>query len=789
MKKNSIVFLTALLMMAVMPACEKATDPADIKIIPKPVELEIKRGKFIIKPGTKILVDASDLEVRNLAIYLDQILTNVTGMDIQVEEYHDTEADNDIVLSIHKKFERITDLEGYLLEIQKKRINIKAAHPAGLFYGMQTLFQLLPPEVFAGQYVPVEVEWSVPCLEITDKPAFSWRGMHLDVSRHFFPKEFIKKYIDMIAMHKMNVFHWHLTDDNGWRMEIMKYPKLTEIAAWRVDREEEPWRERELQKPGEKATYGGYYTQADIEEIIEYAQSKYITIIPEIEMPGHTSEVFAAYPDLSCTGEKLTVQPGYYWPNEDIFCAGKEETFEFLEDILTEVALIFPSGYIHIGGDEANKARWKECKFCQQRIIDEGLKDEDGLQSYFIRRIEKFLNEKGKKLIGWDEILEGGLAPEATVMSWRGFEGGVEAARMGHDVVMCPTSYCYFDYYQADPEFQPEAIGGFLTLKKVYSFDPVPPDLSAEEAKHVLGAQGNVWTEFIPTPEHAEYMAVPRMTALAEVVWSPKTSHNWYDFQHRMQEQFKRFDMMEVNYCEGSYRVEIIPMYNLKKEKYAVKLESEVPGGNIYYTLDNSEPGTQSSLYTDFIPIDSNTIIRAAYFKGSKMMGKPVSKQIEFHKAIGKNVQYLAGYSYKYPGNGLFPLVDGIQGSLKHTDGTWQGYQGDDVEVVIDLRKKTSFREISAGFLQSQNRWIFLPEEVVFSASYNGKDFEVFGVITHEADKRVDEPNIKRFRLSLEEPLTARYIKVLARNIGHCPDWHRGADDECWIFVDEIVVK
>jgi hexosaminidase len=363
--------------------------------------------------------------------------------------------------------------------------------------------------------------------------------------------EFIKRYIDIIAMHKMNIFHWHLTDDNGWRIEIKKYPGLTETSAWRVDREDQPWRERTPPEPGEKATYGGYYTQEEIKDVVRYAAERHVTVIPEVEMPGHTSEVFASYPDLSCRGEKLYVQPGSYWPNIDIFCAGKEETFEFLEDVLSEVAQLFPSEYIHIGGDEANKTRWKECPLCQERIEMEGLRSEEELQSYFIKRIERYLQSIGKKLIGWDEILEGGLAPEATVMSWRGFEGGIDAVGMGHDVIMCPTSHCYFDYYQDDPETQPVAIGGFTPLEKVYEFYPIPAGLSSDKAKHILGGQGNVWTEFIPVPEHAEYMALPRMTALAEVLWSPRGRIDWDDFKRRLNTQFERFDMMGVNYYEG----------------------------------------------------------------------------------------------------------------------------------------------------------------------------------------------------------------------------------------------
>ena len=514
MKKSILPLI--LLLAVIVTSCSRTTKKTNtISILPQPANVEILPGSFTLNAKTKLVVP-NDENIRQIADLLVEWIKVPAGVDLQMGEMGTRKNAIQLELTGNNELGK----EGYELVVDKKKIFIRANGPNGLFYGIQTLMQLLPAGIFSSQKV-YNTDWEVPCCRIVDKPRFEWRGMHLDVSRHFFPIEFIKRYIDLIAMHKMNVFHWHLTDDNGWRIEIKKYPLLTEVAAWRVDREKMEWREATPPEPGEKATYGGFYTQDEIKEVVRYAAARYVTVIPEIEMPGHTSEVFAAYPELSCRGEKLYVQPGSYWPNDDIFCAGKEETFEFIENVLLEVMELFPSQYIHIGGDEASKTRWKECNLCQQRIKKENLAGEEELQSYFIRRVEKFLNYHSKKLIGWDEILEGGLAPEATVMSWRGFNGGKEAAEQGHDVVMCPTSYCYFDYYQANPDFEPEAIGGFLPLKKVYSFEPVPEDLSADKVKHILGAQGNVWTEFIATPEHAEYMSVPRMTALAEVVWTP----------------------------------------------------------------------------------------------------------------------------------------------------------------------------------------------------------------------------------------------------------------------------
>ncbi len=527
MKK--ILYAIPVLLIIVLFSCKREkSEVKPISIIPQPSYILQQDGYFTIDKKTKIIY-AADKDASKVAEYLKDILQNSTGFEIAKDSTKNEK--NSIILYLTNKVE-LGD-EGYELKVMKDNIIMSANKTSGLFYAVQTLFQLLPIEIFDQQQAG-NVNWTIPYCNIIDKPRFSWRGMHLDVSRHFFPVEFIYRYIDLIAMHKMNIFHWHLTDDNGWRMEIKKYPLLTDIAAWRVDREDMTWREVTPPEPGEKATYGGFYTQEEIKEVIDYAAKRQITVIPEIEMPGHTSEVFAAYPNLSCKGDTLFVQPGSYWPNTDIFCAGNEDVFTFLQDVLDEVIELFPSNTFTLAEMKPTKQEWEKCPKCQERIKDEGLKNEHELQSYFIKRIEKYLNSKGKLLIGWDEILEGGLAPEATVMSWRGFEGGIDAATQGHDVIMCPVSHCYFDYYQGNPDFEPLAIGGFTSLKKVYSFDPVPEELNEVQAKHILGGQGNVWTEFIPTPEHAEYMAVPRMTALAEVLWSTKENQSWESFQIRL---------------------------------------------------------------------------------------------------------------------------------------------------------------------------------------------------------------------------------------------------------------
>lgn len=769
-------------------SCQREPSPEAPSVIPVPSSMVMGEGYFDPGKSLTIRVDEGAPEALQVANYLAHRLSAVMGFDVPVTGLEKGSGRNAIVLTIDPGLKDISGSEGYRLVSTRKSVTIEAATGDGLFRGVQTLFQMFPPQIYADT-VTADVAWKAPALEITDRPVFSWRGMHLDVSRHFFPKEFVKKYIDLIAMHKMNVFHWHLTDDNGWRIEIKKYPLLTDVAAWRVDREDKPWGQRELQKPGEEATYGGYYTQEEIREIVQYAAERHITVIPEIEMPGHSYEVFAAYPEYSCKGEKLTVLPGSYWPNVDIFCAGNDGTFQFLEDILTEVAALFPSEYIHIGGDEADKTNWKMCSKCQKRIMDEQLKDENELQSYFIKRIEKILKSKGKKLIGWDEILEGGLAPEATVMSWRGYEGGIAAARQGHDVIMCPVSHCYFDYYQGDPESEPPAIGGYTTLKKVYSFVPVPPDLSPEEARHVLGGQGNLWTEHIATPARAEYMAVPRMAALAEVLWSADTLRSWEDFNRRLGMQFERYRQMNVNYSEGSFKVSAVPTFD-EAGAYRIMLQTEASGTEIRFTTDGTDPVAGSPLYTDPLPITRDVILHALAFRDGKARGIASRLPVVFHKALGKDFKWNSEPSFKYKGTGKNSLLDGIPGSTFYNDGRWMGFEGNDLDIVIDLGEPTEVNQVTVTFLHDQKRWIFLPLQAEVEFSMDGTEYyDVVKMISVFDMKNEDPAIVPVLDVLLKSPVRARYVRVTADNQGTCPAWHPGAGSKSWIFTDEIVIK
>lgn len=515
-----------------------------ISIIPKPVSVKQTDGVFELNRHTNIHLSEETEETKFLAKYLEKMIFSATWVDHQVH-FNSNKPDSNFISMVLDPDLKIDHEEGYELSVTSQRILISAPSNAGLFYGIQTLRQLLPVAIEHEKpsLASNDQEWKVPSVEITDHPRFEYRGMHLDVARHFFPIEFVKKYIDLLAMHKMNRFHWHLTEDQGWRIEIKKYPKLTEVGAWRDS--------TLIGRYGtgiyDNVKHGGFYTQKEIKEVVQYAQQRHITIIPEIEMPGHSSAALAAYPEFGCFEKEYHVQStwGIF---EDIYCP-KEETFQFLEDVLTEVMELFPSTYIHIGGDEAPKKQWEESKIAQEVIKREGLKDEHELQSYFISRIEKFLNKHGRQIIGWDEILEGGLAPRATVMSWRGEKGGIEAAKMGHDVIMTPWDSNYFDHYQANPETEPLAIGGFTTLKDVYFYEPIPEELTKKEAKYVLGAQGNVWTEYMHSGDKVEYMAYPRAVALSEVLWTPVENKNWLEFWARMQTHFERLDIMEVNYA------------------------------------------------------------------------------------------------------------------------------------------------------------------------------------------------------------------------------------------------
>ncbi len=536
------LYITLLFVAFLIASCSKK-EPKEFSIIPQPQSFEIGNLEFKFDNNAIILFEENN-ELEWQALYLKDLIFNSFGLVVSTSPIKDVRNSSKIFLRINKVPDN-KGAESYSLSINESEVTIIANTAQGTFYGIQSLYQVLLSSKLTVDHDKMQV--MVPSMEIIDKPLFPYRGMHLDVARHMFPVEFIKKYIDILAFYKFNTFHWHLTEDQGWRIEIKKYPKLTEISSMRKETLIGHYGDKPHKYDGKP--YGGYYTQDEVKEIVKYAADRQITIIPEIEMPGHSLAALAAYPELGCTGGPYEVATkwGVF---KDIYCT-KEGTFEFLENVLLEVMELFPSTYIHIGGDEAPKARWKECPTCQAVIDREGLKDEHELQSYFIQRMEKFLNGHGRSIIGWDEILEGGLAPNATVMSWRGIDGGIAAAKDGHDAIMTPGSHCYFDHYQADRKTEPLAIGGYTTLKKVYSYNPIPDSLTASEAKHILGAQGNVWTEYMETPEYVEYMILPRMAALAEVTWSGKK--DWNSFKKKINKHFDIYKKLSYNYCDHPF--------------------------------------------------------------------------------------------------------------------------------------------------------------------------------------------------------------------------------------------
>ena len=607
-------------------------------VIPVPLKMEQGTGCFLLSENTKLYINLQGLEA--------QLLENcLQALPVHLKKGKKKDTQNILSLLITEKNHQLPSPESYTLSVTPQQILIRATSGAGLFYGVQTLLQLAQPSG-AGSY-------SIASVEIEDTPRFAYRGLMLDVSRHFSTKEFIKKQIDALAYYKINRLHLHLTDAAGWRLEIKKYPLLTEFAAWRTDPTWKQWWNggRKYVRFDAPGAYGGYYTQDDIREILEYARQHYITVIPEIEMPSHSEEVLAAYPQLSCSGEP--------YKNSD-FCVGNEETFTFLENVLTEVMELFPSEYIHIGGDEAGKSAWKTCPKCQKRMKDEHLANVDELQSYLIYRIEKFLNNHGRHLLGWDEILQGGIAPNATVMSWRGEEGGIAAVTSGHRAIMTPGAYCYLDSYQDAPYSQPEAIGGYLPLKKVYSYNPVPASLTPEQAELVYGVQGNLWVEYISTPEHVEYMIYPRILALAETAWSAPERKSWPDFHTRALSAVA--DLQAKGYHP----------FDLKKE----------------------------------------------------IGSRPESLQSVSHLALGKKVIYNSPYSSHYPAQGNTALTDGIRGDWTYGDGSWQGFISDNrLDVTIDMEKETSIHSVTAAFMQVVGAEVFLPETVVISISDDGTHF------------------------------------------------------------------
>ena len=748
-------FLIIILLTGCRPEIDEIIKPS---IIPKPLSQKIGNGSFIFNNDVAIVSEPKLQEVSNyFTLYLK-------------DNYNFELSNNNSTKKITFKIDdSINNDEGYELNVSKNDITIKSKHAKGAFYAVQSLIQLLP--------LPSDLNsFKIPCLRIKDQPQFTYRGMHLDVGRHFFSVDFIKKYIDLMARLKMNTFHWHLTEDQGWRIEIKKYPKLQEIAAFRKETLIGHYNDQPHQFDGKP--YGGFYTQEQIKEVVAYAKTRQVTIIPEIEMPGHSQAAIAAYPELGCTGEQVEVATkwGVF---DEVYCP-KESTFKFLEDVIDEVVALFPGKYIHIGGDEAPKTNWKNCEYCQKLIKKEGLKDEHGLQSYFIARMEKYINSKGKQIIGWDEILEGGLAPNATVMSWRGTSGAVQAAKEGHDVILTPGSHCYFDHYQSENENEPLAIGGFLPLEKVYHFNPIPEELSEEESKYVLGAQGNVWTEYMQTEKQVEYMAYPRAVALSEVLWSSPKHKNYSDFIHRLEQYQKRLDQLEVNYANHIYSVkgELIN----SKGNLAYQLSTTSSSYPIYYSTDKSFP---SKLYSTPITVDTSMHIKAIVLDSKETpLGAVFQQKINLHQGVGAKISINKEPHPAYNAGGKNALINGISGNNKrYGDKEWLGFSGEDIIVTIEFDNPKNIKTISTRFYNGNGQWIYAPNEIGFS--FYLEDGKTVNDITI-----LEEKNNLLVNYSYELKSTAvKKLDIIVKNYGIIPEGKQGAGHKAWTFIDEIIIE
>jgi hexosaminidase len=745
---------------------QKAAEPV-VSIIPKPVSVTRQKGSFTISADTKLVLAGSNLEP--CADFLNTYLEKYYGFRLKVQ---DVKNNPDIggVNTIMLNYANLPHgAEAYHLEVKPNQVQLLGQTASGVFYGIQTLIQLLP--------VTPASSLDIACVKIEDYPRFSYRGMMLDCGRHFFDTAFVKKFIDFLALHKMNTFHWHLTEDQGWRIEIKRYPRLTEVGAWRDSTLIGHY--SDIPRRFDHRRSGGFYTQQEIKAIVAYAKARYITVIPEIEMPGHSMAAIAAYPELAC-------QPGPYhvgnvWGVYDTILCPTPYTFNFYENVLREVMALFPSHYIHIGGDEAPKVTWNQSAYCRNLMKKLHLANADELQSYFINHMEKFLNAHGREIIGWDEILQGGLAPHATVMSWRGEQGGIAAAKMHHDVIMSPTTYLYLDYYQSKTH-DSVCIGGYLPLEKVYSFNPVPKVLDSTEAGYIKGVQANLWTEYIPWPSKVEYQIFPRMEAVAEIGWTPQKERNYPDFVQRVETQFARYDLWKVSYSRALYELEAQSRERSDHQGVDFSLNTKSTAGVIRYTTDGTAPGPQSHAYKAPLHLRADTRIRAALFLKGEPSGPAVDQPLEMNLATGKVIELAAAPAEKYSYGGAFTLVDGDWPDQAGQGSKWLGWEGGNMEAIIDLGAADTLHLLTLLCANAPSMWVYPPRQIAVSASLDGHQFQKIGTLEVSKDSANDT-------LHLQVPLgavRARFLQVKARNYGRIPQGAAGAGDSAWLFVGEI---
>lgn len=755
-------------------SCSTETKDANYDVVPLPKEIVKQSGDaFILSSSVKIAYPEGNEKMQKNADFLASYINEMLGFKPALTT--DLNASNAIKLNLGLNGAS----EAYEMVVDKAGVSIQGATEAGVFYGIQTLRKSLP--------IAKNVSAKLDAVKIKDAPRFEYRGMMLDVSRHFFPVEFIKKYVDILALHNINRFHWHLSEDQGWRIEIKKYPLLTEIGSKRT--------ETVIGRNSGKydgIPYGGFYTQEEAKEVVAYAAERYITVIPEIDMPGHMQAALAAYPELGCTGGPYEVWK-QWGISDDVLCIGTDKTLEFITDVLAEIIEIFPSEYIHVGGDECPKVRWKTCPKCQARIKKLGLKAdkehsaEDRLQSFAINHAEKFLNAHGRQIIGWDEILEGGLAPNATVMSWRGMGGGIQAAKLGHNVIMTPTTNVYFDYYQTkDTKNEPLAIGGYVPVKTVYDLEPVPASLTVEEGKYVIGAQANLWTEYIPTPEQAEYMVLPRMAALAEVQWCAPEQKNYDEFLKRLPRLMAIYNLEGYNYAKHLLDVEAKFVPNSSEGVLDVFL-STIDGAPIHYTLDGTEPNANSPLFKDVLKIKENKVLKAVVVR-PEGSSRVMEEEISFSLSSMKPITMVQPINKQYYFEGASTLIDGLKGNGNYKTGRWIAFYKNDLEAIIDMKGEAEISKVSLSTCVEKGDWVFDARSFTVLVSNDGKTFTKVAHEDYPVMKESDRNGIYNHELSFNKVKTS-FVKVLAKPEYKMPNWHGGKGSPAFMFVDEITIN
>ena len=760
--------------------CSCGSHDPQIAIVPYPNHLETGRGTYRVTDRPVTCDSRTDERTQRAVVGFAARLATVTGGTNPV-----TVADEVPASGIRFVTDESLPAEGYELNVDGEGIEVRASQFPGFLYALQSLEQLLPAAVYGTEPAP-DAAWEVPCVKIADAPRFAYRGMHLDVARHFFSVDEVKRYIDVMAIHKLNTLHWHLTDDQGWRIEIKRYPELTAVGSIRkatVVRKE--W------GTYDGTPYGGFYTQDEIRDVVKYAADRGVTVIPEIDLPGHMLAALTAYPELGCTGGPYEVW-GRWGVADDVLCPGREKTFEFLEGVLTEVMELFPSEYIHIGGDECPKVRWEKCPRCQAKIRQLGLKDdgehtaEHYLQSYVTDRIGKFLAQHGRRIIGWDEILEGRAPSDAVVMSWRGSEGGIAAAKLGHDVIMTPNSHFYFDYYQSlDTDAEPFGIGGYIPMEQVYAYDPAFPELTPEQQKHILGVQANLWTEYVLSDEHLEYMLLPRLAALSEVQWCLPETKDWNRFigSFRMDEIYSQMGYEFAKHIFG-----VTASYAVDPEKGGVVMTLTTQGGApIRYTLDGSDPTASSPLYKAPVTIGESCTFKAAALREG--MQTPVyARKFDFNKATGRRIALNAAPTLKYTYGGASLLVDGYRGGPVYSNGAWIGFLNEPLDVTIDMQGAKPYSAVTVESLVEKGEWVFPPSSVGVYLSDDGSEFTEAALMSVPQETAGSPDGVKPFKVLFPET-SARYLRVVARTVDPIPAWHGAAGQKAHMFVDEIIVE